>query len=72
MRIVASMVTRCATATTGTNLMNIERETELDPMLVQPAKVAEAVTRAVVPPSEGWRWQHLDKLLLARRQMDER
>ena len=71
-RIVASMVARCARATTGKNLMNIERETGLDPMLVEPAKVAEAVGRAVVPPSEGWRWQYLGKLLIARRQMDER
>ena len=71
-RIVASMVARCARANTGKNLMNIERETGMDPMLVQPAQVTEAVQRSLVPPTEGWRWQYLGKLLPARRQMEEK
>ena len=64
--------TRCARATTGKNIMNIVRDTGEDPMLVQPAQVTEAVQRAVVPSTEGWRWQYLGKLLLARRQMEEK
>ena len=57
-RIVASMMVRCARSPTGKNLLNIERETDLDPLLVQPWQIKEAIRRAEVPHNEGWRWQY--------------
>ena len=71
-RIVASMMIRCARSTTGRNLLNIEREVNLDPLLVQPWQVKEAIRRADVPHNEGWRWHYLGKLLDARRELNGR
>ena len=69
-KIVASMVARCARSTTGKNLMNIERETRLDPWTVQAWKVRNQVKRAEVPNGDGWRVHYLAKLLEARKEMD--
>ena len=68
-RVVASMMVRCARSTTGKNLLNIERETSLDPLRAQPWQVRLAVGREGFPPNEGWRWHYLKKLLDARREM---
>ena len=69
-KIVASMVARCARSTTGKNLMNIERETRLDPWTVQAWRVRNQVKRAEVPNGDGWRVHYLAKLLEARKEMD--
>ena len=69
-RVVANMVARCARSTTGKNLLCIERETHLDPLLAQPWQIRNAVQREQTPPNEGWRWQYLGKLLHARREME--
>ena len=66
------MMIRCARSTTGKNLINIERETNLDPLLAQPWQVKEAIRRVDVPHNEGWRWQYLGKLLDARRELSAR
>ena len=68
--IVANMVARCARATTGNNLIRLERETGLAPWVEPAWKVREAVPRVEVPPTEGWRLQYLRKLLDARRELD--
>ena len=70
--IVANMAARCARANTGRNLLNIERETFLDPWTSKSWEVREAVRRAEVPSSEGWRVQYLGKLLKARMELDTR
>ena len=61
--VVANMVARCARSTTGRNLMQIERETNLDPWITPAWMIRETVVRAEVPPMEGWRVQYLGKLL---------
>ena len=66
------MMITCARSTAGKNLLNIERETNLDPLLVQPWQVKEEIRRAVVPHNEGWRWHYLGKLLDARRELNGR
>ena len=69
-RIVASMVARCARSTTGKNLMYIERETNLDPWTAKAWRVREHIKRAEVPMGEGWRLQYLAKLLEARKELE--
>ena len=68
-RVVANMVARCARSNTGKNLLNIERETNLDPLSSHPWMIRDAVKREQTPPAEGWRWQYLAKLLHARREL---
>ena len=68
-RVVASMAGRCVRSTTGRNLIQIERETGLDPWLTPAWKIRAAVPRADVPVSEGWRAQYLTKLIWARMEM---
>ena len=68
--MVCNMVSRCARSTTGRNLVNIQRETLLDPWVTEPWMVREAVERAEVPANAGWRVQYLGKLLDARRELD--
>ena len=68
--MVCNMVARCARSTTGRNLVNIQRETLLDPWVTEPWMVREAVERAEVPANAGWRVQYLGKLLDARRELD--
>ena len=68
-RVVTNMVARCARSTTGKNLLKIERETNLDPLVAKPWVIRNAVKREQTPPSDGWRWQYLAKLLHARREM---
>ena len=70
--IVANMVARCARFTTGRNMLNIARETNLDPWTSQSWQVREAVARAEVPAMGGWRVQYLGKLLEARMEMDSK
>ena len=64
--IVSNMVPRCARSPTGKNLINIARETGLDPWTSQSWEVRAAVRRKEVPDGEGWRVQYLGKLLDAR------
>ena len=52
--VVANMVARCARSTTGRNLMQIERETNLDPWITPAWMIRETAERA-----EGWRVQYL-------------
>jgi hypothetical protein len=70
--IVANMVARCARSTTGRNMLNIERETNLDPWTTQSWQVRDEVPRAEVPAMQGWRVQFLGKLLEARMEMDSK
>ena len=65
--MVCNMVSRCARSTTGRNLVNIQRETLLDPWVTESWRIREAVKRAEVPAYAGWRIQYLGKLLDARR-----
>ena len=69
-RVVANMVARCARSNTGKNLMNIERETKLDPWLTDSWRVREGIKKTEVPALEGWRLQYLSKLLKARSEME--
>ena len=69
-RVVASMVARCARSTTGRNLMNMERETGLDPWTTKAWKVREQVPRTEVQMGDRWRVQYLAKLLEARKEME--
>ena len=69
-KTVANMVTRCARSTTGKNMMNIQRETGLDPWRSQAWMVREHISKAEVPVGEGWRVQYLAKLLHARKEME--
>ena len=55
--IVANMVARCARSTTGRNMLNIERETNLDPWTTQSWRIRDEVPRAEVPEMQGWRIQ---------------
>ena len=68
-RVVASMAGRCVRSTTGKNLVQIERDTGLDPWVTPAWKVRAAVPREEVPMREGWRAQYLTKLIWARREM---
>ena len=70
--IVSNMMARCARSPTGKNLINIARETGLDPWTSQSWKVRAAVKRKEVPDGEGWRVQYLGKLLEARMDMSTR
>ena len=69
-RIVASMMGRCARSTTGKNLLCLERETGLDPWTAKAWCVREKVQRVEVPMGEGWRIQYLSKLLHARKDLE--
>jgi hypothetical protein len=69
-KIVASMVARCARSTTGKNMMNIERETRLDPWTCKAWNVRNQVKRAGLPMGEGWRLHYLSKLLVARKELE--
>ena len=68
--VVANIVGRCARSTTGRNLLNIERETQLDPWTSESWMVRSAVPRSEVPAMQGWRVQYLGKLLDARLEME--
>ena len=65
--MVWNMVARCARSTTGRNLVNIQRETHLDPWVTCSLKIREAIWKAKIPAFAGWRFQYLGKLLDARR-----
>ena len=69
-RMVANMVGRCARSTTGRNLMQIVRETGLDPWVEPGWKVRAAVQKSDLPVNEGWRVQFLMKLINARGEME--
>ena len=69
-QVVANIVVRCSRSTTGSNLMNIERETLLDPWLAPSWRVRAAVPRSSVPAQEEWRIVYLMKLIAARAQME--
>ena len=64
--IVSNMVPRCARSPTGKNLINIARETGLEPWTSQSWKVRAAVRQKEVPDGGGWSVQYLGKLLDAR------
>ena len=68
--VVANIVGRCARSTTGRNLLNIERETQLDPWTSESWMVRSAVPRSEVPAMQGWRVQYLGKLLDSRMEME--
>ena len=68
--IVANMVARCARSNTGKNLINIERETKLDPWVTESWRVREAIKRTTVPVLEGRRLHYLGNLLNARLEME--
>ena len=63
------MVGRCAQSTTGGNLIRIHRETGQDPWKEPAWKVRDGITRAEVPPQEGYRVQYLRKLIAARSEL---
>ena len=67
-QIVASMVGRCALSTTGSNLINIQRETGHDPWVEDSWKIQCSVTRAEVPLQDAFRVQYLKKLITARQE----
>ena len=67
--VVANMVGRCAQSTTGGNLIRIHRETGQDPWKEPAWKVRDGITRAEVPPQEGYRVQYLKKLITARTEL---
>ena len=67
--VVANMVGRCAQSTTGGNLIRIHRETGQDPWKQPAWKVRDGITRAEVPPQEGYRVQYLRKLITARSEL---
>ena len=69
-QVVASLVGRCSRSTTGRFLMNIQRETLLDPWLAQSWKVRAAVPKSNVPAQEEWRLVYLMKLIAARKHME--
>ena len=69
-KVVASIVARCARSPTGRNLMNIQVETGMDPWREEAWKVSQAVKTAEVPGREGWRVQYLAKLIRAKKEMD--
>ena len=48
-QVVANLAGRCARSTTGSNLMQIERETMLDPWTTPSWKICAAVPRSDVP-----------------------
>ena len=54
-KVVASIVARCARSTTGRNLMNIQVETNMDPWREEAWKIRQAVKFKEVPDREGWR-----------------
>ena len=53
-------------------MLNIERETNLDPWTTQSWKIRDEVPRAEVPEMQGWRIHFLGKLLEARMEMDRK
>ena len=67
--VVANMVGRCAQSTTGGNLIRVHRETGQDPWKEPAWKVRDGITRAEVPPQEGYRVQYLRKLITARSEL---
>jgi hypothetical protein len=71
-KVVANIVARCARSTTGRNLMNIQRETNLDPWREDAWRVRHSVKMADVPDREGWRVQYLAKLIGARQELETR
>ena len=69
-QVLANIVGRCARSNTGKNLMQIERETSLDPWVTASWKIVAAVPRSEVPDQEKWRLAYLMKLIAARQQME--
>ena len=67
--MIANVAGRCARSVTGSNLMQIARETGLDPWVVPGWRVRAAVKKSDLPEVEGWRVQFLMKLVVARREM---
>lgn len=63
--MVCNMVAR-----SGKNLVNIQRETNLDPWSTASWKIREKIGRAEIPAFAGWRIQYLGKLLDDRRELD--
>ena len=62
------MVGRNARSTTGSNLINIQRETGHDPWVEDRWKIQCSVTRAEVPLQDAFRVQYLKKLITARQE----
>ena len=69
-KVVASIVARCARSPTGRNLMNIQVETGMDPWREEAWKVGQAVKTAEVPGREGWSVQYLAKLIRAKKEKE--
>ena len=69
-QVVANLAGRCARSTTGSNLLQIERETLIDPWVNPGWKVRAEVSKSSVPDNEKWRLQYLMKLVMARQQME--
>ena len=70
-KTVVNMVGRCARSNTGKNLMNLERETGIDPWRNKGWKVRDMVKRCEVPQKDKWRLNYLGKLIKARNEMKE-
>ena len=69
-QVVANLAGRCARSTTGSNLLQIERETLIDPWVNPGWKVRAEVSKSSVPDNEKLRLQYLMKLVMARQQME--
>ena len=69
-QVVANLAGRCARSTTGRNLLNIQRETSLDPWLTPAWKVSAAVQKSPLPENEKWRLHYLMKLIAARQELE--
>ena len=71
-KVVASIVARCARSITGRNLKNIQLETKMDPWREEAWKIRQSVKLEEVPDREGWRVQYLAKLIRAKQEMETR
>ena len=67
-KVVASVVARCARSTTRRNLMNIQVETKMDPWRKEAWKIGQAVKSEEVLGRECGRVQYL--LIRAKQEMD--
>ena len=69
-RLLAEMVGRDATSTTGNNLVKMRQETGLDPWSVSVRLVRDTLPLTEVPASDEWRLPFLEKLLKRRYELE--
>ena len=67
-RVLANISAKDIRSVTGSNLMNMEKEIKMDPLINCKLRVKSAVLslRAPVPSSDGWRLSCLQKYLAER------